>query len=701
MHPRYPHVFNPVRLGPVEIPNRFYFAPQGIHLTVGSRPSTDYLHYQTARVRDHGCGATFCSLPATARGRTGQPCAYPRENVPSFRALADAVHDAGGRIFAQLWYWWGTTGAWQPYSPPLPPLSPSAGQYGFAEKTASAHAMSRGEIRAMTAAFGVSATHLREAGFDGIMLHAAHGGLIEHFNSPYFNRRTDEYGGSFANRMRFMTEVLETVRSAAGGGLAVGMRFNCDELLPGGYDAVEAGDIVRHVVRAGLVDFLDLDVAIEPNQLHRGMPPMFAPRHPYRPYVAALREAAGAVPVLSVLGRVTRMQDAEAAIASGLCDMVGASRQLIAEPDFVSNAWHGREARSRRCIACNWCMVASGDGAQGCAINPATMRERNWAAFGQATRRGKVVVVGGGPAGLEAARVCALRGHKVVLFEARAALGGALRMTADLPGREDFADAIDWWEGELERLGVDVRRGASADAGAVMSERPDAVVVATGARYSRGGRSALRDAVIPGHELPFVHRPEDILAGGVRPAGNVLILDCEGLHAGVGVAEVLAAAGAGIEFVTPGFAPVSARLQGPQHTPFVMQRLRAARVTFTPTSYIRRIEPRRVVLFDIYSGEEAERPVDAVVLATGRIPVCDLAGELAGKVGQLFTIGDALGARMVAAAVFEGQKFARWIGEPDAPRDFGEAFHAEPSPAFAAAPAETHGAAERSAGAAR
>ncbi|MEZ5736783.1 MAG: NAD(P)-binding protein [Novosphingobium sp.] len=680
MPSRYPNVFSRFRLGPVEVANRFYFAPQGIHLTIGSKPSSDYVHYLLARVRDHGCGLVFCSAPVSDRTRTGQPSIYPSENIPAFRALASAIHDAGGKIFAQLWYWWGTTGSWMPHGTPLPPLSPSAGQFGFAGKTASAHAMDRQEVLSMVDAFGTSSANLREAGFDGIMLHAAHGSLIEHFNSPYFNRRTDEYGGALENRLRFMTEVLQQVRSKAGDEMAVGIRLNCDEMLPTGYDTAQAGEILQRV--AGMLDFVDLDVSIEPNQLHNGMTPMFVAPHLYRPYVEELRAAAGNLPVLSVLGRLTRMADAEAAIATGHCDMVGAGRQLIAEPDFVSNAWHEQDDRSRRCIACNWCIVASGDGAQGCAINPASFRERNWGAFNPASQPGKVVIVGGGPGGLESARVCALRGHDVVLFEARGRLGGALRLTADLPGREDFAWAIDWWERELLRLGVDIRLNTPVDVGGILAERPDGVILATGALHSRSGRSAFLDVAIDGHDLPFVFRPEDILVGGECPSGRVLVLDCEGLHAGVGVAEVLGRAGARIDFVTPGFSPVSARLEGTQHTRFVMQRLRALDVSFVPASYIRRIVPGRVILFDVHTGAETVRSADAVILATSREPVASLEGGLSGKVSQLFVIGDALAARFLAAATFEGQKFARHIGEPDAPRNFREAFHARPSPDF-------------------
>jgi 2,4-dienoyl-CoA reductase-like NADH-dependent reductase (Old Yellow Enzyme family) len=329
-HAAYPRIFSPIRLGPVEVPNRFYFSPNASALSVGTKPSRDLAYYLRARVQGGGCGLVIPSMTAHTRGRSLQSSPFPRENIPSFRAMADTVHQSGGKIFGQLLYWWGSYGQWQPMSPPAPSLAPSAVQYGIGNKSISTHAMDKAEIRSMIDAFRQSAENLREAGLDGVMLHGSHGGLIEQFISPHFNRRTDEYGGSLRNRMRFLRECLETCRDAAQGRLAVGMRLNCDELLPGGYDTEVAREVLREISAAGLIDFVDLDIAIEPNQFYLGMPPVYLQPQVYRPYVEAVRDAAGAVPVLSVLGRLTSITDGEAAIAAGACDMVGAARALIA-----------------------------------------------------------------------------------------------------------------------------------------------------------------------------------------------------------------------------------------------------------------------------------------------------------------------------------------------------------------------------------
>jgi 2,4-dienoyl-CoA reductase-like NADH-dependent reductase (Old Yellow Enzyme family)/pyruvate/2-oxoglutarate dehydrogenase complex dihydrolipoamide dehydrogenase (E3) component len=683
-------MFSPIKVGPVEIRNRFYFAPHGVGLAVSTKPARDFPFYSAERVKG-GCGLVINSLTVTERGTAYQSSAYPEENIPSFRALSNAIHDAGGKIFGELWYWWGVTGQWRPLSPAAPSLGASVRQFRHGRAMFATHQAGRGEIRRLIDAYRQSTANLHQAGYDGVMLHSAHGAILEHFLSPYFNQRTDEYGGSFDNRIRLLTQCLEAAREGAAGDMAVGVRLNCDELLQGGYGTGEAEQIVERICSSGLVDFVDLDIAIEPNQLYLGMPGVFVDPHVYKPYVEKVRGAAGRTPVFSVLGRLTSIADGEAAIAAGVCDMVGAARALIAEPELVKNAYEGNEERSRTCIACNWCLEASSHGAAGCAINPASYRERTWGAgsFTPATRSSKVVVVGGGPAGLEAARVSALRGHRVTLLEARGALGGAFALWSSLPGRGAFTKAIDWWQRELERLGVRVQLATAASAESVLAESPDAAIIATGALYSPIGRSAFRDTAIPGCDRDFVHTVDEVLVQGLRPQGRVIVLDGEGSNAGLGTAELLATAGATVEVVTPNLSPVSQSLETTTEVGFVMKRLKEAGVQFSPSTYIKMIGEHEVTVYDVFTERERQiADVAAVVLSTGREPASALAEQLAGKVAQLYSAGDALAPRMWSTAAYEGHMFARFIGEPDTPVNVEEAWWAKVPPEHRLLPAE-------------
>jgi len=691
MHPKYPNVFKPIKVGPVQLPNRYYFSPHGLPLTVGCSPSSDLVAYCTERVRDGGCGLVILSCTVHDRGRTYQPCPYPTHAIGAFRALAQAVHSAGGRIFAQLWYNWNAPGHWGPLAPAAPTLAPSSSQYSYGGMSNGTRSVTREEIRMMHECHRRSAANLCDAGFDGIEIHASHSGMMEQFLSPYFNRRGDEYGGGLENRMRLLAETLQITRTAAGKDMAVGMRFNCDELVEGGYGTADAHEVLEKLRARGLLDFVDLDIAMEPLQLQYGMPTVFVEEHVYKRYVQKVRAAAGDLAVLSVLGRVTRMADAEAAIAAGVCDMVGSARQLIAEPRFVKHARDGTEELGRTCIACNWCLGGMADGAFGCSVNPASYRERMWGinSFAPATRRRNVVVIGGGPAGLEAARVAALKGHEVTLLEARDQLGGNLELWARLPGREFYRHAIDWWQREIARLGVTVHKGKVAAIDDVLRLAPDAVIVATGARFSKTGRTGIADRDIPGADRPHVFCVEDILMGNVHPSGRVVVLDGEGTHASIGVAELLGRGGARVTMISSNFAPYSNRVLFAFESELAVKRMIEANVAFRPATWVRRIGANDLELFDVNSGRESTLDrVDAVVLATGRISIDAIARELEGKVEQLFTIGDALAVRPFATAAFEGQKFARLIGESNAPTSVSEAYFASDDPNDQPVPAD-------------
>jgi 2,4-dienoyl-CoA reductase-like NADH-dependent reductase (Old Yellow Enzyme family)/thioredoxin reductase len=678
MTTRYPHVFQPIWLGPVEVKNRFYFPPHGTPLTADASPSEDGVYYFAERAAG-GIGLMIHSVAIWHR-RIGRISPLEESRIDSFAVLADRVHEHGTKIFGQLHHSWPVRlYQWEPMGPAAPNLTASV--HPRFDHFSASRAMSKRDIKAFLQAFRRGVRNLRAAGYDGIEVHCAHGLLLEHFLSPYYNRRTDEYGGSLENRLRLIVESLEIAHEEAQGTMAVGMRYNCDEMVPGGLTQDDAAEALSVLVQRGLLHFVDLDIAIEPDQFVIGMPTYMVPPLMYESFVREVRKAAVGIPVLSALGRVTRVAEAERAISEGTADLVGAARGLIAEPELVNQALNGEQERSRTCIACNYCL--RGDGF-GCAINPATAFERRWGlhTYRPAAKPGRVVVVGAGPAGLEAARTAALKGHQVVVLERRSAVGGQMSLWAALPGREIMATTPAWYERELRRLGVEVKLGVPADAARIQAERPDYMIVATGAAYERTGMSGFMPAAIPGWDRDFVFTPERILEDGVRPAGRVIVLDDESKNTGAGVAAILAGAGAEVELVTRWLQPVNFLIDTLEF-PFVIAQLKNLNVKISTQEYVKEIGDHRVTIFDVIVNTERKiEGVDAVVISNTRVPTTNLADELEDDFAQVFPVGDALAPRGLPEATHEGHRFARLLGEPGAPRNFTEAW-AEPIPAEA------------------
>jgi 2,4-dienoyl-CoA reductase-like NADH-dependent reductase (Old Yellow Enzyme family)/thioredoxin reductase len=676
---RYPRVFEPLKIGPVEVWNRIYFPPHGLgRLEVRvpgneayGMPSETHAQYYAERAAG-GASLIFQSMHVAPVARQATVTATPwfREALPAFARVAEVVHEQGSKMMAEVWYASFMEKYWEPLGPEAPVLSASHGQQFLTPSVRKA--MSHDEIRRFVEAHAVTTRHLREAGYDGVEVHASHGVLIEHFLSPYFNRREDEYGGSVENRCRLLVEALEAVHSEIGPDMAVGIRINADELLPGGVDEAGTRAILEHLAPRGLLHFVDLDVSVEAEQLNLMTTNFFEPKLHNAGHVAAVSPAARpSMVVLATPGRVTRMSEAESFLESGAADMVGAVRGQIAEPRLVRNALEGRERRSRTCIAANHC--TGGPVGFGCAINATAAKEIRWSmrSLAKAPQAMRVVVVGGGPAGLEAARIAALRGHTVTVFERRERFGGGLALWASIPGREHLATLPKWFELQLDELGVDVRLATEATEALVREVDPDVVVLASGGRYSPGGQSGYRPIPIDGWDSDVVVTADEVLANGFDFKGSVVILDEEGMHAAVGIAEIAAAAGARVELVTRNMVPAGA-LAGGYQMGNVLSRLRAAGVKVSPSTFIRSVGDGEVTLYETWGGPDRVVNVDTVVFATMRVPVNDLQDALEGIVEYLYTIGDALAPRSLREATYEGHRFGRVIGEPGMPRSVSD-----------------------------
>jgi 2,4-dienoyl-CoA reductase-like NADH-dependent reductase (Old Yellow Enzyme family)/thioredoxin reductase len=675
---KYPNVFSPIKLGPVEIPNRIYMAPHGIPLEVPSEgldtarePAENRVHYFGERAAG-GVGLIIHSTqisPFTPQANLGETPGLER-SIPSFRRVADAVHAHGSKILGEIWYVNWLQKQWEKLGPEAPGLAPSVTQNLYYPGVR--REMTKYEIGRMKDAYADSARNLREAGYDGIELHVSHGSLIEYFLTPYFNRRTDEYGGSLENRARMLLEVLEAIRGEMTDEHTVGLRINADEMLKGGLDEEGTKEALAYVVATGLTDFVDLDVSVEPEQAHLMTTGMFDPVMHNAARVARVRESCGSLPILATPGRVTSIADAEKLLTDGVTDMVGAVRGLIAEPEMVNKSKEGRERERRICVAVNACVDPLGVG-WGCAINPVAGREHRWGAAvtEPVANPMKVVVVGGGPAGLEAARIAATRGNQVTLLERRDQVGGGVAIWGELPGRQSMKSLVNYFAGRMADLGVDVKTGIDADVGTVLALEPDAVVVATGSRYNRGGSSGFAPPPIPGAGTGLTVSPEEVIAGDVDLSGKVLILDDEGYHTASGIAELAAAAGGEVTYVTRK-QTVAASLG--IAIGYIAGRLRSAGVTVKTGTYVKEIRKDSVTVFDVMSQEESVVDgLDAVVLATMRDPLTQLHAELEERVPYAYLVGDALAPRGLREATYEGHRFGRVIGDEEMPASVSEA----------------------------
>ncbi len=595
--------------------------------------------------------------------------------IPYFQEFAERIHRHGAALMCQITHM-GFRTHWS-YDNWLPVIGPSAAR----EPThrAIAKEMEPEDIRRVVKAYGAAARRCKDGGLDGVELLAT-GHLIDQFWTPAVNRRTDEYGGSLENRMRFGLEVLDEVRRQVGGDYVVGLRFIVDELIAGGLTQEEGMAIVERYAGTGALDFLNVNAGQVRDHagLAKFIPPMGEPLSPYLNYASAVKAATG-LPVF----HATNIKDPDSAaqaVQGGHVDMVAMTRAHLADPHIMRKIGEGRAEDIRPCVGATYCLDRIYVGGEAlCLHNAATGRE---AEMPHVIPRAKlparrVVVVGAGPGGLEAARVSAARGHEVVLFEAGDRIGGQINIAARATWRRDLGDIAAWLGGQVEKLGVDVRLNAFAEAEDVLAADPDVVVVATGGQPTTG--------LFDGAELAV--SAWEVLGGSVRPAGRVLLYDETGQHQGASCAEVLAAAGSQVEIATPD--RTVAEELGASNFPIHLRELYRMGVVMTPDRRLARIardgNALAATLVNVYAESEESRVVDQVVVEAGTEPLDDLyfalkprstnlgetnlaalvAGQpqetVANPEGrfQLFRVGDAIAARNIHAAVYDSLRLCK------------------------------------------
>ncbi len=477
---QFPHLFSPLEIGRVTVPNRISFSAHLTNLADDGLPTDRLAGYLAARARG-GAGLIITeeqSVHPTDRAYEHLIEAFRPEVIPGYKRLTQAVHAFDTRIFAQL----NHNGQQCSGSlSRLPVWAPSPIPDVLYRETPKA--MEIEDIREVVEYFALSATHVREGGFDGVELQFGHSSLARQFMSPLTNYRSDEYGGEFENRLRFALEAIAAVREAVGAEFTLGVRLCADELIPGGLTLDDAKQIAQRLQATGQLDYFNLTLATFYN-LYLVGGPMHMPLGYAVPLAAGIKEVA-TLPVFAT-GRINDPALAERVLAEGQADMIGVVRGQIADPDFARKAREGRTEEIRYCIACNQnCYGRVGlNKTIGCVQNPFighedTEGERH---LRPALRKKRVMVVGGGPAGMWAAKIATLRGHQTTLYEKAGELGGQVLLAAKGAGRDEFGVIVRNERNQLAHLRVPVELGVEVTPEFVLERRPDAVIVATGSR---------------------------------------------------------------------------------------------------------------------------------------------------------------------------------------------------------------------------
>jgi 2,4-dienoyl-CoA reductase-like NADH-dependent reductase (Old Yellow Enzyme family) len=473
----FPHLFSPLAVGRRTWRNRVVLSATLTNYGSGHRVTERWIDFLAERAKG-GCGAIITEVIAVdpaALAHGAIVTGYDEANEEGFKRTAEAVEGAGACLIGQLWH----PGRQQLWSPVWTPkgISDEPDAYSWTVP----HVMTTDELRQVAEAYVAVAQRLARCRFGGVELHGAHGYLISQILSPWSNRRSDQYGGSLENRVRFVAEVSAAIRATCGHNFVIGLKMPGDEGVAGGIDPDEAARITAALAGHGTLDYFAYSQGNFTNSLENHVPDMHFPRAPFLAIHKRLRPAAAGAPVIAI-GRIATPAEAEAAIAEGAGDLVGLTRALIADADWPNKAREGRVGDIRPSSYDNF---AWGEVHQGKPLaeihNPqlGIRGEANWRPARARTAR-RVVVVGAGPAGLQAARVAAQRGHDVRLVGASPHLGGKLRWEAQLPGRDEYGNVLAWMERQLHAAGARVELGSPATAKRVLDLDPDIVILATG-----------------------------------------------------------------------------------------------------------------------------------------------------------------------------------------------------------------------------
>ena len=553
-------LFSPFKIRDVELHNRLVFQPHFTALgTLDGQPTDAHVAYHEERARGGVALIIFESQAIHPTGKMSRRFinAWDPAVIPLLRNITDAVHAHGTKIISQLTHAGHTSLEHPPHIMWAPTQMPEPSSH-FSTK-----AMDEDDIRTVIDGFAVSARNAVEAGFDGIEIKVAHDGLLRSFASPFFNHRVDRYGGSFENRMRLSLEVLEAIKKETGETYPVGVRICLNEFTTFGYGLDYGMKMVEYLEASGLVDYMNSDAGSF-SSYWMEIPPAAVAPDDFQKLNAALKHGSR-LPVIA-FGRITPPQRAEDMLRAGEADLIGMARQLLTDPETPNKLKAGRRDLVRLCVACNdACIYQVGqEKAIRCIHNPSGGRERelNERLVTRADASRRIVIVGGGPAGLKVAEIAAKRGHNVTLLERESVLGGQVRLAAKQPEHAIIGEVTRYLEAAVADRGVDLRLGVPATPALLRELEADVIVIATGSepnlpnrkrddakRARELGRQVL--PAIPGLDQDFVTSSDQVLSGEVEPSGNVLVVDDNGHWEAAGTAEYLADRNCRVQVIAP------------------------------------------------------------------------------------------------------------------------------------------------------
>jgi 2,4-dienoyl-CoA reductase-like NADH-dependent reductase (Old Yellow Enzyme family) len=668
------HLWQPYRLRHLTIKNRIVDPAKTLLYGEDHILSERHIAFYRERARG-GVGLQVAEQTAAhpiAKGSFYQGItAYEKKAIPRYAELADVVHAEDCRFLVQLFH----PGVHDKGSTIIDEWHPL---WAASRVPSNVHhevpmVMEPEHVADLARGFGVSAANLKIAGIDGVEIHAAHSYGIAQFMSPYYNKRNDAYGvGSMAG-CRLALDVGEAIRRAAGDDFVVGIRMCWDEFLgPAGITPELAAEQLEILAASALFDYFSISGAAYPT-LYLGTASMRVPQGYMRDFGKAAKDIVGDRASVWIVGRIKDLRMANEIVALGEADAVCMSRAQLADPYLVRKGMEGRLDEATTCIGYNECIGRLFDQREVvCALNPVSGRERQW---GEGTLvpvgasgRKRVLVVGGGPAGMKTATIAARRGHEVTLVERSADLGGHLNIIKRLPSREEWQDAIDSMRRAMDRAGVVARRSTEATPALLRDEAADVVIWATGASWDSSGFSPSDPSrlAMPGAIQANVLTVGDavlrVLEDPTAVGKRVVISEETGTYLPLGLAEVLTGAAVEVEIVSPNLfiGETAMKHFELQHLMPLLKR-RGARLV--EQQAVDRIDGYTVTVKDIWTGETRQiQGVDTLVLSHMRVPAEEgLAEARAATSGEFIRVGDVLAPRAIPEIMFEGEKVGRAI----------------------------------------